>query len=350
MSRMKWSTSLRENLRQCPNAYVHLNSGSDLSLFGTADFDFVYSALVFQHIPVAEVITRYLEESVRVLKPGGVLCCQTRGVAASSEPGDESDTWNGCAYGPDRIFGVSRKYGLHLLQLTGAGTQYLWFIGRKPLGENSRGMSFGHPQVKAITPVANPFQLISPRGPGAAFICWLEGFPEFTSLEALSVTLNGSEAPTCYISDHLGRGGFQLNTLIPAGTPVGEALVRVHYQGVLAEGERLIRIDDYPNLEPCVAAITDGVDLLAECSTTGDSLKVWLTGIADPGAVSFSVDSLPVEIVSCRLYHPHLFGYEFALSLPAQLSAGSHSLVISTETWRHTAGITVEHKPSESVP
>ncbi len=341
----------RENLQSCPGAHVHLNSGSDLSLFEDAHFDFVYSALVFQHIPSVEVITRYLEESLRVLKPGGALCCQTRGVAAPfSGPGEENDTWNGCVYGPDQAFDLSRKCGMHLLQLTGAGTQYMWIVGRKPLVENSRGATFGHPEVRAITPTDNPLQLISPSGPGAAFISWLEGFPEFTSLEALSVTLNDSEALPCYISDHVGRGAFQLNTLVPSGTPVGEYTVRVYYQGVLAAGERVIQICDYPEMEPRVVAIADGVDLAAKCATTSGSLKVCLTGIADPSTVSFSVESRRLETVSYWLYNPYVFGYEFTLSLPPQLRAGAYPLDISTPTWSYTAEIKADCKASESLP
>lgn len=62
-----------------PHCRFVLNEASDLSAFGSGDFDLVYSELVLQHLPPA-VIDAYLREFVRVLSPGGValLQCTTR--------------------------------------------------------------------------------------------------------------------------------------------------------------------------------------------------------------------------------------------------------------------------------
>ena len=49
----------------------HLNEASDLALFEDDTFDFLLSIIVLQHIP-NELKTGYLEEFVRVLRPGGV--------------------------------------------------------------------------------------------------------------------------------------------------------------------------------------------------------------------------------------------------------------------------------------
>lgn len=56
-----------------------LNDAPDLRIFPDADFDFVFSQLVLQHLP-ADVIFAYLGEFMRVLRPGGlaVLQCTTR--------------------------------------------------------------------------------------------------------------------------------------------------------------------------------------------------------------------------------------------------------------------------------
>jgi SAM-dependent methyltransferase len=52
-----------------------LNTRPDLSLFGGAEFDLVYSSLVLQHMP--PVLARaYLAEFARVLRPGGSLIVQ----------------------------------------------------------------------------------------------------------------------------------------------------------------------------------------------------------------------------------------------------------------------------------
>jgi len=45
--------------------------------FDNDSYDFVYSFLVFQHIPTRERVNRYLAEVYRVLKPGGYVRIQT---------------------------------------------------------------------------------------------------------------------------------------------------------------------------------------------------------------------------------------------------------------------------------
>ncbi|HUV45611.1 MAG TPA: class I SAM-dependent methyltransferase [Dehalococcoidia bacterium] len=47
------------------------NNGLDLRYFGDGYFDFVFSYIVFQHIPDKEIIFKYIDEVARVLKYGG---------------------------------------------------------------------------------------------------------------------------------------------------------------------------------------------------------------------------------------------------------------------------------------
>lgn len=51
------------------------NRCPDLRLFDDGQFDFVYSRIVLQHMPV-QMARRYLEEFCRVLRPGGLLYFQ----------------------------------------------------------------------------------------------------------------------------------------------------------------------------------------------------------------------------------------------------------------------------------
>lgn len=53
----------------------HANARPDLSLFGKEQFDFVLSIITLQHMP-PEVMTSYLREFGRVLRPGGVAWLQ----------------------------------------------------------------------------------------------------------------------------------------------------------------------------------------------------------------------------------------------------------------------------------
>ncbi len=70
----------RAKLHDIPHAHTHHASGSDLALFPSDHFDFVYSYAVFQHIPSAAVVFSYLREIVRVLRPGGIARLQINGL------------------------------------------------------------------------------------------------------------------------------------------------------------------------------------------------------------------------------------------------------------------------------
>jgi len=330
----------RQNLRDVPNARLARNSGSDLAAFPSRYFDFVYSYAVFQHIPSVEVVSRYLEESVRVLKPGGVLCCQVRGGELRPEDYTRHDpTWVGCLFPYQKVFEVSRQCGLHLLQISGIDRQEMWIVGRMPAA--GAGVSQVHPVFKAVTPTDNPFRIISRSGPGAAFACWLEGFPESLSLESVSVSLGGLEAVPAYVSEHLGSGGYQLNVLVPAGAPLGETKVSMSFNGVPVPGEHNVDIRDYPVPEPQLVKVTDGVDLMVESTTATGSLKVLLRDVADPDAVAFELGSMPIGDVTHYCNYPHAFGYEFTLHLPPGVAPGVHVLRIKAQGWETTAEVNV---------
>src|SRR5271170_237865 len=122
-----------ERLRAIPNARLHVTPGADLNLFGDASFDYVYSYTVFQHIPSRDVVLGYLRESRRVLKPGGILCCQLRGTPPlKTEMERELETWTGCHFTRDEMLAFAREHDFHLVSLSGLETQYMWTTWRKP--------------------------------------------------------------------------------------------------------------------------------------------------------------------------------------------------------------------------
>jgi SAM-dependent methyltransferase len=59
------------------NCRFELNVTPDLAAFESDSLDFVYSALVLQHLPRVELIRSYLAEFLRVLRPGGLAVFQT---------------------------------------------------------------------------------------------------------------------------------------------------------------------------------------------------------------------------------------------------------------------------------
>src|SRR6266545_1984541 len=62
----------RERLQDIPHAHPHVGDGASLREFPDDTFDFVYSYAVFQHVPSREVVSEYMREIHRVLKPGGL--------------------------------------------------------------------------------------------------------------------------------------------------------------------------------------------------------------------------------------------------------------------------------------
>jgi SAM-dependent methyltransferase len=68
---------LARELNEGRNCRFELNVTPDLAVFETNSLDFVYSALVLQHLPRKELIRSYLGEFLRVLRPGGVAVFQT---------------------------------------------------------------------------------------------------------------------------------------------------------------------------------------------------------------------------------------------------------------------------------
>ncbi len=64
----------REKLKDYPNVRIHQNDGTTLRVLPDATFDLGWCELVFQHVP-RDVTRGYLQEVLRVLKPGGRFIC-----------------------------------------------------------------------------------------------------------------------------------------------------------------------------------------------------------------------------------------------------------------------------------
>ena len=67
----------RDWLREYPKIKLVQTTGNNLSMFEDNQFDFVYSYITFQHIPSRKLVTKYIAEAYRVLKPGGYFRFQT---------------------------------------------------------------------------------------------------------------------------------------------------------------------------------------------------------------------------------------------------------------------------------
>jgi SAM-dependent methyltransferase len=130
----------RELLDDVPNAHLHATEGS-LEILNDNSQDFVFSFVVFQHIPSKQAISRYISETARVLKPGGVFKFQVDGRERPFWKG--TDTWLGIWFKPDEIKQILIESGFRLIDTWGEATQYYWLTAEL-VDEQNEGQSYAH--------------------------------------------------------------------------------------------------------------------------------------------------------------------------------------------------------------
>jgi SAM-dependent methyltransferase len=120
----------RAALADLPHVHIFQNSGKDLAVLGSKRFDFVFSSIVFQHIPSREVIESYVREVRRRLRPGRLFKFQVQGdEVLEFQPGD---TWLGVVFSEREARDLALRCGLEMRHHYGAGTQYFWLWYFKP--------------------------------------------------------------------------------------------------------------------------------------------------------------------------------------------------------------------------
>jgi SAM-dependent methyltransferase len=161
------SEMLRQARRTCSNRsniLWLLSSGADLACVKSGSFDFVFSYLVLQHLPAEALTRRYIEEMLRVLRPGGAFLFQFNGGLAATmnlrgrmawgmvdllwsmrllsmsrsaarvfgfDPCAAGKTWRGAAISANKIAGIVTVAGGRVLEITGADTPMTWCCGLK---------------------------------------------------------------------------------------------------------------------------------------------------------------------------------------------------------------------------
>ncbi len=122
----------RRYLKDLPNTHVYRNSGTDLRVLGSMEFDFAYSFIVFQHIPSLAVIDGYVGEVARLLRSGSLFKVQVQGYQGSGASGLGHDTWLGASVSETEAAAMARRHGFEFRDSAGTGTQYywLWFYKR----------------------------------------------------------------------------------------------------------------------------------------------------------------------------------------------------------------------------
>lgn len=118
----------RASLADRPNVRL-LTTDGELPQTPEASLDFVYSFVVFQHVPTRAAVSRYLAEAARVLKAGGVLRFQ-----ADGRPPDRFepvDTWHGVRYTAAALSDELSGLGFDVVDVAGEGAQYMRVTARR---------------------------------------------------------------------------------------------------------------------------------------------------------------------------------------------------------------------------
>ncbi|MBM3794727.1 MAG: methyltransferase domain-containing protein [Acidobacteria bacterium] len=313
------------NLASIPHAHVRPTPNSDLAAFADASFDFIYSYAVFQHIPSRDVVSGYLAEAARVLKPGGLIRCQLNGLPASAKT---YDTWAGVRIAPGEVHAVAREHGLQLLALEGSGTQYMWTTLRRPAVAAASGPAVIHRITNA-----NSSEPVAPvRGRFAALSLWVAGLEGGEDLLRLSVLVDGRPAFLTYLGARERDGLYQLNLHLPEGLGSGVKTVVLTLDGEPV-AQSIVRLMRPGPLVPRILALSDGIDLLSGRRIVTGSVKATLEEVAEPGALTAQVSWPGGAAAGLDLEHfcinPHLPSHELNFRLPEAAPPGPAEVTIA---------------------
>jgi SAM-dependent methyltransferase len=122
----------RDYCEGLPNVELELTDGS-LDFLPDAAFDFVFSHIVFQHLPRKAYAQRYFRDAFRVLAPGGVFRVQFDGRSWQFFRRWIADSWSGVVFSAPELKRRLERVGFRVREMRGEGTQYLRATAVKPL-------------------------------------------------------------------------------------------------------------------------------------------------------------------------------------------------------------------------
>ncbi len=300
----------RARLRDIPQAHLHHNSGSDLSMFPDGHFDFVWSYAVFQHIPSAEVVFNYFREILRVLKAQGIARLQINGLP----PAKAYTTWDGVRIASGEIHAFTLERGIDLLSLTGTDTQYMWTTWRKQPACRIRSIASSFSDENSI-PAANLLSCAA---------IWIENLPLACELNSLRAFIGGIPGRGCYLGQSYGLSQF--NVFLPAGIRTGMLPVRIEWHGRRVCPDGTVRVIPSGPVVPRLVSVSDGIDLISYQRITSGKLKVTIEEVRAIESFAATVDGAPVEGLRWFLTDPLAERYEVDFALPAGTGAGGHVL------------------------
>lgn len=121
----------REHCASLSNVELARTDGG-LDSLADRTFDFVFSHIVFQHLPRKAYAERYFREAFRVLAPGGIFRVQVDGRSRQVFRRWIADSWSGVVFSARELARRLERTGFQVTEIRGEGTQYLRATAIKP--------------------------------------------------------------------------------------------------------------------------------------------------------------------------------------------------------------------------
>jgi len=334
----------RQNLREIPNAQVHVGDGSRLTQFEDESLDFVYSYAVFQHIPSRDVVLEYLNEVQRVLKPGGLARLQLNGLPLIGD--DQYTTWSGARFTSHELLEFTELRNIQMLALEGAGTQYMWTTWRKqPAGwqarMNAREFAEMPSRIRRITNATSSEPVAPSRGRFASISVWVENLPAEAGLHHLRVVIGEYLGTIIYIGPPDNLGLQQLTVILPDLEATGLLPVELRWMDTpIAPATTLRVIPPGPSV-PHLKSVTDGVNLVLPNQIQTRTAKMTLEEISRPHEIEATIDGKPVMDLEYFCIEPRPQVFEVNFRLPEDIGPGYYPLEVRMGR-RRIATVTVQ--------
>lgn len=312
----------RSRLAEVPHACLHHAPHSDLRAFADGTFDLVYSYAVFQHLPHVDFVWRYIAESARVLRAGGVLTFQVNTLPIERE---ECNTWSGVVVTANAVAAVCHANGFRLRTMEGLETQYTWITAQKT-SSHSRAIS-GMAIIDEVRANDGGVDILTARDTIRLVV-------RFLPAEACDVTeLELRAGDHGLVVTRVGVAGSarerEIEAVVPASITPESVDLTLYLRGNPISLPRKVTLAAAPHVEPQILRATDGQELSRDNVSSCGWVKLWLRDwFGDETSFSATLDSQPLY------FHLHcddrrVGAWQVNLRLPQDMAAGPIELLVT---------------------
>ena len=316
----------RARMADIAHAHLHWARDSDLSAFADASFDLVYSFAVMQHLPDEAPFWRYLAESARVLKPGGVLLEQFNSQTQGREA---PDCWGGIVITAQRVVAQCARLGLRVAALEGVGTQYTWLTAVRRTGPVPDAPPVRRVHIVQVTGAAGAPQVTAggPVGLAELFVTGLAA--EYCDLAHLGARIGDAALTVLRTLPADASARIQITLAVGETVPLGAQTVVLTWNGAPISDAAPLTVVRFARDAPCVLAVVDGIDLLSKRCILCGVVKLWVNNLFEPDALRADIGGQAVRRIDFHCEDALDQRYQINLQVPQDVAAGSHLLQVA---------------------